>query len=367
MLRPQRALRTYDRKWREARMVARGFQSASHPILAQIVPIRRCNLACTYCNEFDKHSAPVPLSAMRERIDHLARLRTANIEISGGEPLLHPGLDELIRHIRGTGAMAGLITNGYLLNEKRVEGFNEDGLDHLQISIDNVTPDDVSKKSLKVLDAKLQMLAKHAAFSVNINSVLGTALDKPEDALTIARRAIELGLTATVGLIHDGHGRLKPLTPEQQRVYNEITSLTTPFYTVSGQNDFQRNLAFGRPNEWQCGAGGRYLYICEDGLVHWCSQQRGHPAIPLADYTTEDVRRESTSEKSCAPFCTVSCVHRVALLDRIRTQPAKTLDEIMPASGAGAVSVRALRWMFLTGPHHDRFRAVAARLLGSRS
>jgi len=38
----------------------------------------------------------------------------------------------------------------------------------------------------------------------------------------------------------------------------------------------------------------------------------------------------------------------------------------MPAGG-GAVSVRVLRWMFVTGPHHDRFRAVAARLLGSRS
>ena len=160
-------------------MVARGFQSSSHPILAQIVPIRRCNLACTYCNEYDKHSPPVALATMRERIDHLARLRTANIEISGGEPLLHPDLDELIRHIRATGALAGLITNGYLLNEKRIERFNNAGLDHLQISIDNVQPDDTSKKSLKVLDVKLRMLATHAAFSVNINSVLGGDLSHP--------------------------------------------------------------------------------------------------------------------------------------------------------------------------------------------
>jgi MoaA/NifB/PqqE/SkfB family radical SAM enzyme len=348
-------------------MVARGFQSASHPILAQIVPIRRCNLACVYCNEFDKHSAPVALATMRERIDHLARLGTANIEISGGEPLLHPDLDELIRYIRGSGALAGLITNGYLLNEKRVQNLNDAGLDHLQISIDNVKPDEVSKKSLQVLDAKLQMLATRAAFSVNINSVLGGDLSHPEDALTIAKRAIELGLTATVGLIHNGRGRLMPLTSEQQRVYSEIALLTAPFYTVQQQNDFQRNLAFGRPNAWQCGAGGRYLYICEDGLVHWCSQQRGYPAIPLADYTSDDVRREATSEKSCAPMCTVSCVHRVALLDRIRTQPLKTLDEIMPTSTGGAVSVRVLRWLFVTGRHQRRFRAIAARWLGSQS
>ena len=362
-----RLFRTADRKWREARMVAKGLQSRRHPVLAQIVPIRRCNLACTYCNEFDDHSAPVPIDTVLERVDQLAQLGTANIEISGGEPLLHPDLDDIIRRIRRSGALAGLITNGYLLNEKRIARFNAAGLDHLQISIDNVAPDDTSKKSLKVLDSKLQMLARHAAFSVNINSVLGGSLTNPDDALTVAKRAIELGLTATVGLIHDEQGELVPLTAEQYRVYDEIAAMTAPFYSVQNQNDFQRNLANGRPNDWQCGAGGRYLYICEDGLVHWCSQQRGHPAIPLADYTTADVEREATSEKSCAPRCTVSCVHRVALVDRLRAQPMETLDEMLPAAGRAPASVKFLRWMFVTSPYRDRFRAMAARVLGSRS
>ena len=348
-------------------MVARGLHSAHHPILAQIVPIRRCNLACAYCNEFDDHSAPVPIETMLERIDHLARLGTANIEVSGGEPLLHPELDDIIHRIRRTGALAGLITNGYLLNERRIERFNKAGLDHLQISIDNVTPDDTSKKSLKVLDGKLQMLARHATFSVNINSVLGGNLDTPDDALTIAKRAIELGLTATVGLIHNGRGRLVPLTPRQYRVYDEITAMTAPFYTVQQQNDFQRNLAKGRPNEWQCGAGGRYLYVCEDGLVHWCSQQRGHPGVPLGDYTAADVERERTSEKSCAPYCTVSCVHRVALVDRLRERPMETINDMFPDDGHGPVTVRFLRWMFVTSRHRDRFRSVAARFFGSAS
>ena len=34
------------------------------PTPAQIIPIRRCNLACTYCNEFDKTSPPVPTDEM---------------------------------------------------------------------------------------------------------------------------------------------------------------------------------------------------------------------------------------------------------------------------------------------------------------
>ena len=60
----RRRLKTFDRKKREARMVARGLRSGTHPILAQIVPIRRCNLACTYCNEYDAFSPPVPTEEM---------------------------------------------------------------------------------------------------------------------------------------------------------------------------------------------------------------------------------------------------------------------------------------------------------------
>ena len=89
---------------------------------------------------------------MLERIDHLATLRSSVVAFSGGEPLLHPDLDVLIRHIRSRGMMAGLITNGYLLSPKRILALNDAGLDFLQISIDNIEPDEVSKKSLRLLD-----------------------------------------------------------------------------------------------------------------------------------------------------------------------------------------------------------------------
>ena len=85
--------------------------------------------------------------------------------------------------------IAGMITNGYLLTADRIKRLNDAGLDHMQISIDNVMPDEVSKKSLKVLDKKLQMLAEHANFHVNINSVLGGGIHNPEDALVVSRRA----------------------------------------------------------------------------------------------------------------------------------------------------------------------------------
>src|ERR1700677_3507669 len=212
------------RKAREYAMVARALASTAHPVLVQIVPARFCNLSCTYCNEFDKVSPPVDTAEMLRRIDHLGRLGTAMIGISGGGPLTHPELDDIIRRMRKTGAIAGMITNGYLLNLDRIERLNAAGLDHMQISIDNLVPDEVSKKSLKVLDKKLEMLAEYAEFHVNINSVVGGGFKDPNDALVIGRRALELGVESTIGIIHDGDGKLKPLRPEDARVYFEMTN-----------------------------------------------------------------------------------------------------------------------------------------------
>jgi MoaA/NifB/PqqE/SkfB family radical SAM enzyme len=294
-------------------MLASGILDTDHPVLAHIIPTRRCNLACTYCNEFDDFSKPVPRDEMYRRIDRLGELGTSVISFSGGEPLLHPDLDDLIQRIRSTGAIAGMITNGFLLNPERIHKLNDAGLEHMQISIDNVMPDDVSKKSLKTLDLRLQFLAEHADFHVNINSVVGGGIHTPTDAVVVAKRAVELGFTTTVGIIHDSSGQLQPLSQDEQNIYLQVRDMGKQSY--ARMNYFQDNIAHGIENKWKCRAGARYLYICEDGLVHYCSQQRGYPAKPLAQYTKEDIRREFITEKGCAPRCTVACVHYTSYMD----------------------------------------------------
>ena len=307
------------RRVREWWMIAKGLVSTRHPILAHIIPIRRCNLSCAYCNEFDSHSKPVSLEEMYRRIDRLASFGITIITISGGEPLLHPELDQVIRHIRRHRIIAGLITNGYLLTANRIEQLNRAGLEHLQISIDNLNPDDVSKKSLKVLDKKLQLLAEHAEFGVNINSVIGSGIRHPEDAEVVARRAVSMGFTSTMGIIHDAAGQLRPLSDLEREVFHRIKGLGKLCYARFDK--FQQNILYGRPNDWRCRSGSRYLYICEDGLVHYCSQQRGYPAIPLQEYTREHLRREFHTKKPCAPRCTVSCVQQVGMIDNWRWRP----------------------------------------------
>ena len=100
-------------------------------------------------------------------------------------------------------------------------------------------------------------------------------------------------------------------------------------------NYFQEDIAHGEPNNWHCRAGSRYLYICEDGLVHYCSQQRGYPGEPLAEYT-DDLKREFLTEKGCAPHCTVRCVHQISYIDHWRAQQTSRTS---PGSTQGLVNI----------------------------
>src|SRR5436853_5851951 len=236
-------------KMREASFISRALLSTKHPVLAHIIPMRRCNLACGYCNEYDKVSDPVPLDVMKRRLDKLAELGTSIVTISGGEPLMHPELDDIIRHIRSHRMIAGLISNGYYFTPERIKRLNKAGLEYLQISIDNVNPDEVSRKSLRVLDKKLRYLSEHADFHININSVIGGGIKNPEDALTVASRAVELGSSTTVGVIHDEDGTLKPLTEKEKQISHAVKKL--------GNNDharlnwFQDSIAEGKPYQWR--------------------------------------------------------------------------------------------------------------------
>jgi hypothetical protein len=111
------------------------------------------------------------------------------------------------------------------------------------------------------------------------------------------------------------------------------------------------------------------LYICEEGLVHWCSQQRGYPAIPLDQYSFPDLAREYETVKSCAPFCTINCVQQTAILDNLREHPRETILQLLsPPEGRVKPtelppSVRVLVWLFLGSRNRRWFSNAALRLL----
>ena len=91
----------------------------------------------------------------------------------GGEPLIHPGLAELVRHIKSKRSnVVTVITNGFLLTDNKIRDLNDANLDSMEVSVDSIGPTVTSPKSLKSVLPRLRLLAKEARFQVEIQTVL---------------------------------------------------------------------------------------------------------------------------------------------------------------------------------------------------
>jgi MoaA/NifB/PqqE/SkfB family radical SAM enzyme len=302
---------------RGVRMLA----SPRRPLLVQLVVTRRCNLSCGYCHEYDSHSPPVDADLLERRIDHAAALGTLVLTLTGGEPLLHPQLDSLIARTAEHGMVCTLISNGYLLTREWIERLNRARLSMLQMSVDNVEPNELSQKSWSYVHKRLELLRAHARFGVTINAVLGSStVDQTREVVNAVRDA---GFYMTVGLMHDAHGQIDPglLRERLGAIYEEMqrASRKTIFHR-SGEG-WERAMLLDGSSPFKCRAGGRYLYVDELGCVSYCSQRRGDPGIDLLAYTAEDVEREFYRPKGCEARCTIGCARRASAFDEWRPQP----------------------------------------------
>jgi MoaA/NifB/PqqE/SkfB family radical SAM enzyme len=288
------------------------------PFLVQLVVTRRCNLACKYCNEFDKTLPEIPFDLLTERLRHIRALGAFAVEFTGGEPLLHTRIFDLIRFAKGLRfRRVMLLTNAFLLNEARIEGLNQAGLSDLQVSVDGIEPNAITVKVLRSMRPKLEALAARARFRVTLNTVVGSA--PPVEALEVVRFARTHGFRPRVCLIHDGDGQLK-LSLEEARVFQTIQRMVGWRFSESG--DYRKRLIDVGHAEFKCRAGSRYLYVDEDGVVRWCSQQRAAFGVPLDSYDFAELKRQFFTGKSCNPHCTVGCVRTCSAVDVWRTQTA---------------------------------------------
>lgn len=296
------------------------FRLRYSPFLTQMVVIRRCNLSCGYCSEYDKTSDPVPVQVLEDRLRKLKELGTFGISLTGGEPTLHPELPRLIRTCRELRFYrTGMITNGFLLRPELIETLNQAGLQKMQISIDGVHANETTQKVLNNLKKRLQWLRDHARFQVVVSSVIGAC--PPEEAEEVVSFALKMGFAARVLLVHDEHGQVK-LNSEELRSFRNVVGMLPRRWREP--SDYRERLIRQGSAPFKCRAGSRYLYIDEYGMVNWCSQTRTVWSKPLMGYTRNDLREQFYKYKSCHATCTLNCARSQSYFDNWRRQPPVT-------------------------------------------
>jgi MoaA/NifB/PqqE/SkfB family radical SAM enzyme len=238
------------------------------------------------------------------------------VALLGGEPTIHPDLLRIFEAMQRLGFRRRMmITNGLLLTARTIDGLNENGLTHLNVSLDGVKRSATTLKVLDVLRPRLEALAERARFKVILNVVVGAA--PREEVLEVVDFARSRRFTPRLLLIHDENGQFR-LSPEHMALYLEVKrGLHGPATRVDTYRD--RLIRDGEA-PYRCRAGVRYLYVDELGIVRWCAQTRYAYGKDLLEYTVDDLREPFHREKPCSARCSVACVRTVSALDQWRRQ-----------------------------------------------
>ncbi len=290
----------------------------SRPVHAQVIVTHECNLSCRYCFEYT-HGAPiVPFDVIAGRIDSLAKVGAMVFDLLGGEPLVHPAIVEIVRYTKRTRKGANfvtLITNAFALTPELVDGFNEAGLDCMQVSVDKIDPEPGLPKSLRSVLPKLAILADRARFPVKIQTVLTEESwqQYAQFRELLAPFEFEFGFS----LLHDARGKIGVRG-------QHFADLLEQHDLFPGMAFFRKHAAeilvgeFDHP--WKCLGGFKYLYVNADGQAQYCSQVPGR-RVPVETMTLDDLRRANV-HKVCEPGCAVGCVRTVS---HAMGNPLKTL------------------------------------------
>ena len=111
-------------------------------LLAELT--HRCPLRCPYCSnplELTRAGAELSTAEWARVFDEAALLGCLQVHLSGGEPTARRDIAEIVAAAREAGLYTNLITAGVLLDAALVARLKEAGLDHVQLSVQDATPE----------------------------------------------------------------------------------------------------------------------------------------------------------------------------------------------------------------------------------
>lgn len=108
----------------------------------------RCPLQCPYCSnpvELERVNAELTTAEWQDVMRQAAALGVLQIHLSGGEPTARKDLEEIVKVAADVGLYTNLITAGVTLTRDRLAKLAEVGLDHVQLSVQDVDPENADR------------------------------------------------------------------------------------------------------------------------------------------------------------------------------------------------------------------------------
>lgn len=147
-----------------------------YAVLAELT--HRCPLQCPYCSnpvELERAGNEIDTETWKRVIDEAEAMGILHVHFSGGEPTVRKDLEELVAHAAERGLYTNLITSAVLLDEKRLMGLRDAGLDHVQISFQGTDVELANRVAgFKGHAKKLEIarLVRKAGLPLTVNAVM---------------------------------------------------------------------------------------------------------------------------------------------------------------------------------------------------
>ena len=249
-------------------------------LLAEIT--YRCPLHCAFCynpTDYADHTKnELNTDEWIKVLRDARKMRALQLGISGGEPLLRDDIEDIVTEANQLGYYSNLITSGVGLTEKRIDAFKAGGLDHIQLSMHDIT-EEISNfvtdtKTFK-LKQKVAAMIKDRGYPMVLNVVIhryniGHIKEILEMAEKLGADYVELANTQYYGWSLINRNQLMP-TKEQ---IDEAEKITNEFREYIGNKmkiffvvpDYYAE----RPKKCMNGWGEVFMIVTANGDVLPC-------------------------------------------------------------------------------------------------
>ncbi len=256
----------------------------------------RCPLHCPYCSnplEMTRAEAEVDTTTWKRVFGQARALGVLQLGLSGGEPLVRKDLEELVAHAHGLGLYITLVTSGLGLTRPRAERLKEAGLDHVQISfqdVDTATAEKIAGIRSVPQKRAAAVFAKELGFAFSVNVVLHRAnLDRISEIIDFAGELgadrLELANTQYYGWALKNRGALLPTRAQIERAQPVVEAAIERYRR-------KMQITYVLPDYFQLypkpcygGWGNFYILVTPDGRALPC-----HGATEIRTLAFDNVR-----------------------------------------------------------------------------
>ena len=269
-------------------------------LLAEIT--YRCPLHCAFCynptNYSDYTKNELGTEEWIKVLRDARKLGALQLGISGGEPLLRDDIEDIVIEANHLGYYSNLITSGVGLTEKRIDAFKSGGLDHIQLSMHDITEEIsnfVTDTSTFKLKQKVAAMIKDRDYPMVLNVVIhryniGHIKEILEMAEALGADYVELANTQYYGWSLINRNQLMP-TKEQ---IDEAEKITNEFRKYIGNKmkiffvvpDYYAE----RPKKCMNGWGEVFMIVTANGDVLPCHSARVLPDMNFPNVTNNDLK-----------------------------------------------------------------------------